>query len=229
LCLLICFIQPSNGKTQMKSVTSIVPVILAAGDSRRMGHPKALLPLGSEVFITHILAILRRVALPCPVIILGNAASIIQPHIRNWPADIRINPDPGRGQLSSIRLALAHAGPEFSACMIWPVDQPAVSDDLVRRLTGSFLASDSRIACPVCRGQRGHPAIFHRSLFQEFMDAPLEEGPRKILLNHQHEMALVPTEEAGVIQDIDTPADYQSLTGESLESALTRSRRNRAF
>jgi molybdenum cofactor cytidylyltransferase len=188
-----------------------------------MGYPKALLPIGTDTFLTRILGTLKEVGLPKPVIILGKAASIILPQIQDWPADVRINPDPSRGQLSSVQLALSHLPPESVAALIWPVDHPAVSEDLVRRLTQLFLVSESRIACPMRGGKRGHPAVFHRTLFQEFMDAPLEEGPKQILLRHQRATAVLPTEELASVQDIDTPADYQELTGESLDSALARS------
>jgi molybdenum cofactor cytidylyltransferase len=206
----------------MHSIASIKPIILAAGDSTRMGYPKALLPLGRDRFITRILAILRNLGMPAPVIILGRAAPSIQPLCLDWPANIQVNPDPDRGQLSSIQLGLMQIGNEFDAVMIWPVDQPAVSEDLVRRLVQLFAASRSLIACPRCLERRGHPAIFHRSLFQEFMDAPLQEGPKKILQRHQEEIVMLPTEERGTIEDIDTPEDYQSLTGENLASALAR-------
>jgi molybdenum cofactor cytidylyltransferase len=203
-------------------MASIVPIILAAGDSTRMGYPKALLPLGEALFITRILAVLRNSGLPHPVIILGRAAAAIQMQIQDWPADIRINPDPDRGQLSSIQLALGDIGPEYEAGMVWPVDQPAVSEDLVRRLAELFLSSGSRIVCPTCGGKRGHPAIFHRDIFAEFMAAPLEEGPKKILLRHQKETIALPTEESATVQDIDTPSDYLALTGRTLEAALAK-------
>jgi molybdenum cofactor cytidylyltransferase len=207
----------------MRSVASIVPIILAAGDSTRMGYPKALLPLGEELFITRILKVLRKAGLPRPVIILGRAASIIQPRIQNWPADILINADPDRGQLSSIQLAMGNVSLGHDAGMIWPVDQPAVSEDLVHRLTELFLSTESRIVFPRCGGKRGHPAIFHRDLFQEFMDAPLEEGPKKILLRHPQETSELPTDETATVQDVDTPSDYLALTGETLEAALSHS------
>ena len=204
----------------MRPLASILPIVLAAGDSTRMGYPKALLPLGEELFITRILRVLRNAELPRPVIILGRAAAAIQPRIQDWPADIRINSDPDRGQLSSIQLAFANIDPAYAAGMIWPVDQPAVSVDLVRRLAELFLSSESRIVFPKCGAKRGHPAIFHRDLFQEFMDAPLKEGPKSILLRHQKETAELPTEETAAVQDIDTPSDYLALTGTSLEAAL---------
>jgi molybdenum cofactor cytidylyltransferase len=206
----------------MQSTVSILPIILAAGDSTRMGYPKALLPLGGDLFITRILSVLRNAGLPRPVIILGRAAPVIRPHIQDWPADIRINPDPDRGQLSSIQLALENIGPEYEAGMIWPVDQPAVSEDLVRRLSQLFLASGARIVFPKCGGKRGHPAIFHRDLFPEFMSAPLEEGPKKILLLHQQETEELQTEESAAIQDVDTPSDYLKLTGTTLDVVKLR-------
>jgi molybdenum cofactor cytidylyltransferase len=208
----------------MPSLDSIAPIILAAGDSVRMGYPKALLPLGKDVFITHILRILRNVGFPGPVIVLGKAASVIQPLIGKWPADICVNPDPDRGQLSSIQLGLSRVRPTFTAGMIWPVDQPAVSEDLVCRLAQLFIASESKISYPVYCDRAGHPAIFHRALFPEFMETTLKGGPKEILLRHQDATAVLQTSESGSVQDIDTPADYLALTGENLDSVLARQR-----
>jgi len=206
----------------MPSISTIAPVILAAGDSTRMGYPKALLPLGAETFLTRILGVLRKNALPAPIIVLGRSATVIQPLICEWDAEVCINPDPDRGQLSSIQLALSCIRPEFDAGMIWPVDQPAVSEKLVRELSHLFIATGSMITCPVYRGRRGHPAIFHRELFREFMEAPLEEGPKKIIVRYEQATALLPTDESAVVRDIDTPSDYEELTGETIHSALAR-------
>ena len=206
----------------MLSITSIAPIILAAGDSSRMGYPKALLPLGEYTFLTHILKTVQQIGLSNPVVILGKAAELIQPRIQNWPALVRINPDPDRGQLSSIQLGLSSLDSGVQAGMIWPVDQPAVSEDLVRKLVQLFLQSEPMIAFPKCGDKRGHPAIFHRALFQEFMATPLEEGPKNILLRHQQQTAELPTVETAAVQDIDTPADYETLTGKSVQSALER-------
>lgn len=206
----------------MRSLASIAPIILAAGDSARMGYPKALLPLDDEVFLTRILRILREVGLPNPTIVLGKAAPVIQSRILGWSADIRINADPGRGQLSSLQLALSALRPEYDAGLIWPVDHPAVSEGLVRGLLQRYISSESVIACPVFEGKRGHPAIFHRDLFREFLEAPLEEGPKKIVLRYQQHTVLLPTCEPAAVQDVDTPSEYQALTGESLAAALRK-------
>jgi molybdenum cofactor cytidylyltransferase len=207
---------------RMLSLISIAPVILAAGDSTRMGYPKALLPLGKETFLSRILGIVQKTGFAVPTIILGKAAGIIQPHIESWPANVRINPEPDRGQLSSIQIGLSNLNPDIQAAMIWPVDQPAVSEELVANLARIFMESAALIAIPRCRDKRGHPAIFHHSIFREFMDAPLEEGPKSILLRHRQDTIELPTDESAVVQDIDTPAEYAALTGESLERALAQ-------
>jgi molybdenum cofactor cytidylyltransferase len=201
----------------MNSIASIAPIVLAAGDSTRMGYPKALLPLGTDIFLTRILRTISRVGLGRPTIVLGRAAPSIEPKILGRQADIVINPDPGRGQLSSIQLGLSNLPPEAGAAMIWPVDQPLVSEDLVQRLAQLFLESGALIACPRCGDKRGHPAIFHRSLFQEFMDAPLEDGPKNLVVLHQPETAVLATDEIAAVMDMDTPSDYKALTGEDLK------------
>jgi molybdenum cofactor cytidylyltransferase len=189
-----------------------------------MGHPKALLPLGSDLFISRILKTIRDVGLPSATVILGNAASIIEPRIEDKDATILINPDPGRGQLSSIQLGLSRLDPEMNAALIWPVDMPYVTSLLVRRLAELFVDSGALISFPSYGAKRGHPAIFHRSLFQEFMDEPLMKGPKEILVRHQRETTVLEVQESFAVKDIDTPADYLELTGETLDSALKRFR-----
>jgi molybdenum cofactor cytidylyltransferase len=206
----------------MRTVSSIAPIILAAGDSTRMGYPKALLPIGDDIFLTRILAITRNIGLATPIVILGRAAGIIQPAIQHWPAVVCINPDPDRGQLSSIQLGISSLNESTQAAMIWPVDQPAVSEGLVRSLAQLFVRSESLIIHPKHKDKRGHPAIFHKALFQEFLDAPLAEGPKSLLLRHQEDTAELVTDEAAAVRDIDTPPEYEYMIGESLQTALAR-------
>jgi len=203
-----------------RSAESIAPVILAAGNSKRMGYPKALLPLGDEIFLTRILRILREVGLVRPRLILGRDAELIIARIGDYPADIIVNPDPDRGQLSSIQLGISGLSEEFEAAMLWPVDQPDVSVELARSLTELFTANDCRVAVPIRGGKRGHPAIFHRTMFHEFMNAPMEKGAKGIISRYESETCFLPTDESAAFTDIDTPSDYQALTGQSLNSVL---------
>lgn len=208
----------------MRSIAAIAPIILAAGDSTRMGHPKALLPIGDDLFITRIIKTVVSIGFPPPTIVLGRSAELIRARIGNLAGEFLVNPDPDRGQLSSIQLAFSSLDPRFHAGMIWPVDQPAISEVLVQKLIDLFLNSRARVGYPKCGERRGHPAIFHRALFQEFLEIPVGTGPRPILDRHRAETLEVLTDEKAVIQDIDTPQEYEALTGETLEQALSRTK-----
>ncbi|HYK88668.1 MAG TPA: nucleotidyltransferase family protein [Acidobacteriota bacterium] len=204
----------------------ITPIILAAGDSARMGFPKALLPIGQDTFISRILNTLEHVGMKGTTVVLGSHAGQIEPRIRDRRVRVIVNPRPSDGQLSSIKLALSTLDPASEACMLWPVDQPGISETLVRTLILKFASSNAHLALPQCRERRGHPAVLRRLLFQEIMDTPLQEGLKPLVLRHQPDMALLPTDESAVIEDIDTPEDYFHLTGIRLEEALGISRAN---
>ena len=197
-------------------------MVLAAGESKRMGFPKALLPLGTETFLSRVLATLGSLGYREPCVILGAYAERIQPLLRNSRVRVLINQDFRSGQLSSIKLAVKDQDEDCAACMIWPVDQPAISSSVVKGLVQLFLDSDAAIVLPQCQGRRGHPAIFSKELFPELLEAPLQEGGRGVVLRHQDRIALLPTEDTATIADIDTPDDYYKLTGETVEEALRR-------
>jgi molybdenum cofactor cytidylyltransferase len=214
-------IQPNTDPSAQASAP-IVPVILAAGDSSRMGYPKALLPLGGEIFLSAILRKIENLGLPVPVVVLGRDADRIQPMIAERRTRILLNQAPDRGQLSSIQLALADVDPHFIGCLIWPVDQPGVPEGIVGNLVELFLSSGALMVLPRCGDKRGHPAIFHRSLFRELMVIPPSEGAKKLVLQYQAQTVVLQTAEPSTIQDIDTPEDYCRFTGETLEAALMR-------
>ena len=197
-------------------------MVLAAGESQRMGFPKALLPLGAQTFLTRVLATLGGLGYEEPCVVLGAHAERIQPLLRNSRARVVINQDFRSGQLSSIKVALRDQDENCGACMIWPVDQPAISGSVVKELVQLFLNSHAALVLPQCQGRRGHPAIFSKELFPELLEASLQEGGRAVVLRNQDRMALLPTEDASTISDIDTPDDYYKLTGETLKEALRR-------
>ena len=203
-------------------MTDLKPVILAAGDSSRMGFPKALLPLGAGTFLTRILDTLDELELSAACVILGSHEARIRPQLTARRTDVLVNPNPERGQFSSMRLALENLTPDCRGCLLWPVDQPLISTGLVRSLIHLFLSSTAFLAMPVCAGKAGHPAIFGQGLIAELLAAPADANPKLIIAGHKAHAVWLPTEERGTVEDMDTPEDYFRLTGESLASALSR-------
>jgi CTP:molybdopterin cytidylyltransferase MocA len=201
-----------------KKTMGITPVILAAGDSARMGYPKALLPFRGGTFLFHILETLAVANLDAPLIILGRDADRIRKQTNLKERAVLVNPEPSRGQLSSMQLAISGLTSETEGCMFWPVDQPDISAALVQGLMNLFRESGAPIAVPAYRGRRGHPAIFGRGVFEELLAIPVGGSPKSILASRNP--ALLECIEPGTVTDIDTPADYLALTGVSLEAAL---------
>ena len=187
-----------------------------------MGYPKALLPLKSDTFLTRILTTADATGMGKPVVILGRSASEIRARVDLTSVRTIINPDPDRGQLSSLQMALRILSPECAGAMLWPIDQPLVSAKLIADLARLFFASEALIANPVFGGKRGHPVIFRRDLFPEFLALPLHEGANKLMRGFPNATANLVTEESGTVLDIDTPEDYERATGISLASLLKK-------
>ncbi|MBZ5498096.1 MAG: nucleotidyltransferase family protein [Acidobacteriia bacterium] len=200
----------------------ITPVVLAAGDSSRMGYPKALLPLGDDTFLTRILKTLDALELPAARVVLGIHEFRIQPLLISRKVRVLTNPNPERGQVSSLRLALEDLDPDCGGCLIWPVDQPLVSIELVRNLIQLFQGSSAPLAMPRCEGKAGHPAIFGPMLIEELLSAPPDGSPKLIVARHKSQAAWLETSEKGSVEDVDTPEDYFRLTGETPASALAK-------
>jgi molybdenum cofactor cytidylyltransferase len=192
----------------------IVAVVLSAGESSRMGRPKALLPVGNTFFLDRIVASLRQTRVERIVVVLGHNAPALEEKIRHLPVTILVNPDYSRGQLSSLQVALRALEKEaVDGIVLHLVDHPFIDARLVDRMIDEFYAAQPLIVVPVCRGRRGHPVIFSRRLFPELLAAPLDEGAKSVVRAHASETLEVATDEEGITCDIDTPEEYRRFIG----------------
>lgn len=126
------------------------------------------------------------------------------------------NPDADQGQLSSVLAGLAGAERlDVEGVLLVPVDVPLVSAAVVRQVIEAHRLNRKSIVRAVYGGRHGHPVIFPSTLFDELRAADPAVGARQVVRSHQ--VVNVEVEEAGVVEDIDTPADYARLFGRSLE------------
>jgi len=191
----------------MKRVEGLV---LAAGKSQRMGRPKPLLRVFGQTFLEHIVSEARQSELIGVKIILGHLADIILKSMPQFEADIVINPAYEQGQLSSLIQGLkAIQGHSIDGVMLFLVDHPFVSRNVINKLLQSYSEHDQPIVVPTFRGRRGHPLIFGRELFSELINAPLDRGAVSVVRKHQEDVLSIEVEEEGVLIDIDTPESYQ--------------------
>lgn len=190
----------------------IAGIILAAGESSRMGRDKALLRLGEETFLSHLMGVLHAAGLDLIRVVLGANAETVRRAMRFGPAEVVINTMWQQGQLSSLQAALRSlpAG-AVDAAVVALVDHPKVSAALVRALVAAFRTSGKAIVIPTYRGRRGHPVVFSSALFSALLAAPLAQGARQVIHEHGGDLLELPTEEEGVVLDIDDPESYRRL------------------
>ncbi len=192
----------------------VVAVVLSAGESSRMGRPKALLPVGDSFFLERIVNALRQTRVEKIFVVLGHNAQALEAKIRHLPVTILVNPDYSRGQLSSLHVALRELDKDtVDGIVLHLVDHPFIDAALVDRMIERFYASHPLIVVPVCGGRRGHPVIFSRKLFPELLAAPLEQGAKSVVRAHANETIEIQTEYEGITYDIDTPEEYRRRIG----------------
>jgi molybdenum cofactor cytidylyltransferase len=189
----------------------ISAVILSAGESSRMGRPKALLPIDGQTFIDKIVRVLKQTSVAKVMVVLGHDAEEMRRRTEHLPVEILINPDYKLGQLSSLQVAvrLLQKDADCDGMLVHLVDHPYIDAKLVESMIERFQAGGKLIIVPRYGGKRGHPVIFSRKLFSELLAAPMDQGAKAVVNAHRDDTLEIDTEEFGVTVDIDTPELYQ--------------------
>jgi len=178
-----------------------------------MGSPKALLPYRGKTFIEHLLEVTRHSRVGITRIIVGAHAEEIRKSLHSYEHEVVINAEWQRGQLSSIQAGIRSLPANgTSGTILCPVDHPIVSAELVAKLIDEFDASGKSIALPTFRGKRGHPLIFRASLYEELLLASPEVGARQVVWAHGEDIAEVPTDEEGVILNVNDPEALKRIS-----------------
>lgn len=190
----------------------IAGIILAAGASSRMGSPKALLDYRGETFIGRMVRVYGEVCAPV-IVVLGYHAAAIRPAIPDTAA-IVTNPQPERGQLSSLQTALAKLPADAEGFLFAPVDSPAIQPVTIQMLAEEFRRRDPAtvFVIPRYRGKRGHPVFATRAIADEILALPATAQARDIVHRHVARTRYIDVEDAGILTDVDDPAAYRELT-----------------
>jgi molybdenum cofactor cytidylyltransferase len=194
----------------------LIGIILAAGESRRMGRPKALLPCppSGDTFLTQAVRTLHTGGVE-EVGVVGrrdDSALRLEVGRQKRPVAYLENLNPALGQLSSLLVGVAYA----EACgadgvMVLPVDIPSVKAATVQALREAFGRGTAPIVRAVHQGRHGHPVIFGRMVFAELRAADLSRGAREVLRRDPARVCEVALDDPGVLRDVDVPDDYRRL------------------
>ena len=189
----------------------IAGILLAAGDSKRMGEPKALLPYDGITFIDSILNKFSNIGCEPIITILGASAELICEKTKVHTFQCFRNPNPEEGQLSSLQIAIAHLPDESEGFIMALVDHPMVKLDTYIKLFEMAKSNPANIIVPEFYGQKGHPVYFGRPFFDSILHLPLTDGARVVLKENPADVMSLPVDDEGILKDIDTPKDYQNL------------------
>ena len=189
----------------------IAGIILAAGASSRMGTPKALLDYRGETFVSRLTRVLGTSCNPV-IVVLGYHADVIRRQVPPT-ATIAINPDPSRGQLSSLQTGLAALPAEADGFAFIPVDSPAVAENTVATLARTFEHRNpsTLFVIPRQSGKRGHPVIAARPIAAEILALRPTAEAREVVHAHVDRTEYVDVEDPGIFTDVDDPEAYRQL------------------
>lgn len=187
----------------------IVAVVLGAGESKRMGQSKLLLPFDGRTVIEHIVEELQDSEVDHTLVVVGHDPDGIRLALKDKPVEIVENPDYSDGMLSSIRCGLRALPEKTEAVLVVLGDQPAISADLVDRLIYAFRGTEMGIVVPKCGNRRGHPMLFSAKFIPEVLSSFDGVGLRGLLEARRRDVFELPTSDDAVVSDMDTPEDYR--------------------
>ena len=194
--------------------TGAVALLLAAGESTRMGRPKPLLEWNGRTLIEYQVGELLAAGAGEVVVVLGHRAEEVRPYAERAGGRVALNPAYREGRAGSIRAGAAVLQNDVSAIVILSVDQPR-GRDITRAVLAEHLGQDNVITVPVFDGRRGHPAVLSGRLLTELREVEEStEGLRAIMQRHAAERREVVVDDRAVLLDLNLPSDYEAAISE---------------
>ena len=189
----------------------IYALLLAAGESARMGQPKALLPWHGGTLLEFQVEQFLAGGMERIILVLGHEAERIRRAVPPLPCTtVVLNQDYSTGKASSVRAGMEAMPTDADAVLVLSVDQPRPAA-LIRRVRQAHQAASSLVTVPAFGGRHGHPTIFARPLFSEMRDVTEQtQGLRAVRHRHRGETHVVETPTAIPLLDINTPEDYKA-------------------
>jgi molybdenum cofactor cytidylyltransferase len=186
----------------------IAALILAAGQSKRMGQPKMLLPWGETTVLGQVVNTFKAAGVEDLLVITGGAKEQVETLVGDSARTI-FNPDFAEGEmLSSIQAGLAEVKPEVEAVLVGLGDQPQVQERSVRLVVEEYTKSGASLVVPSYQKRRGHPWLVTRPHWDEILRMSPSETLRDFLNRHANEIRYVEVNDPGILKDLDTPEDY---------------------
>jgi molybdenum cofactor cytidylyltransferase len=190
----------------------IAGIILAAGESQRMGRDKALLTYHGKTFLETIIQNLNAAGIEKIAVVLGHHAEVIQAKVNLAATQLVVNHEYPRGQTSSLQLGLETvATDQPDAVILCLVDHPAVPAEVIARLKQHFESTHAPVIIPTHNGERGHPVVISKALFPELLALSPGEPANAVIRKYRPETLFLEVADRGILIDVDEPRNYERL------------------
>lgn len=186
-------------------------IILAAGESKRMGRPKMLLPLGERTILETVIDNATRAKVDGVVVVLGANAEKITAAIDHRPVELTVNPRYREGMLSSIQWGLNALPASARAALVMLGDQPLIASEVIDKIIKVYRQGNKGIVLPVYRERRGHPILIDLKYKEEVAQLDANIGLRALTYHNQEDVLEVAMDEPSILNDVDTEEDYQAI------------------
>jgi len=188
----------------------ISAIIVAAGESKRMGQPKMLLPWGKSTVLGQVISTFQEAGIEDIIVVTGGAHEQVEQIVKQHKARSVFNHDFASNEmLSSVQLGLKVQTSQMQATLIGLGDQPQVKTGTVQLICRMFRERKSSLIVPSFQRRRGHPWLVERSLWQELLEIKFPQSPRDFLNKHSEEIDYLEVDTSTILADLDTPEDYQ--------------------
>lgn len=183
-------------------------IILAAGESKRMGFPKMLLPFCGKSMIECVIEKVLNSDASDIMVVLGAEKEAIAAKIKNMPVRYCFNEKYKEGMLSSVKCGFNNLPFDFRAALVFPGDQPMISPDAINSVINGYMVSGKGLVVPVYKSKRGHPLLIDRRYLGEIKGLSPSIGLHALSDRFPDDVLEVSTNDPGVLKDIDTYEEY---------------------
>ncbi len=203
--------SPREGKPKPQRAPRVAAIVLAAGQSSRMGANKLLAGVGGQPMIRRTVAAMRQAA-DQTIVVTGRDAGLIEAALDGLPVTFVHNAQFAEGLSTSLKAGMEELPPDTDAAVIALGDMPLVQPDAVRRMIAAYSPAEHRsIVVPVFRGERGNPVLWGRQHFDALKHLEGDRGARVLFEGLSDEIVEVSMPDDGVLRDADTPEALDRL------------------
>jgi molybdenum cofactor cytidylyltransferase len=203
--------------------TALAGIVLAAGESRRMGTPKQLLPFGERTILERVVDTLLTAGVGQVIVVLGHLADRVRTVLGDRPVQAIVNGAYRQGMLSSVKCGVQAISTDHNAVLFALGDQPQIDSAVVREVIRAYRAGDAGIVIPRYNGKKGHPIIINLSRYREaIIDLPDSLGLNALMQEYADDVHLIDVTTEDIIHDIDVPEDYTRELARFMERRASR-------